>query len=368
MVARTQGLVLRTGAPARPCVLMFGDGGVNCERIDAQHRERGRQVHEVVYEDDGTFHTLKVPTTPEDPAIGVIEGMRHLGKSGNFNAEGLDVVLHATTVATNAIIERKGGRTALITTDGFRDVLIIGRQKRYETYDLYIKPPKPLVQRRDIFEVVERVAFDGETVIALNMDSLDTVIDRIAEANYDAVAVALLHAYAAPDHERQIRDRLYQRLPDIDVSISSEVSPKYREYERTSTAVIDAYIGPAVARYLARFGARTADVGIPVTPLIMQSNGGVVPLSTARRRAANMFVSGPAAAVTAAAEVAKLEGVQDVISIDIGGTSCDVCLITGGQPQTTVKGTSEFSVDGLPLNVVMTDNVTIGAGCGSIAR
>ena len=160
------------------------------------------------------------------------------------------MVLHATTVATNAIIERKGGRTALITTDGFRDVLIIGRQKRYETYDLYIKPPKPLVQRRDIFEVVERVAFDGETVIALNMASLDTVIDRIAEANYDAVAVALLHAYVAPNHERQIRDRLYQRLPDIDVSISSEVSPKFREYERTNTTVANSYVKPIVSRYV----------------------------------------------------------------------------------------------------------------------
>ena len=199
----------------------------------------------------------------------------------------------------------------------------------------------------------------------LNEEGAGDLIDRIVEEHTpESIAICLLHAYANPAHEQKLAKMIAMRYPDIQVSLSSDVAPEHREYERTSTAVIDAYIGPAVDRYLARFGERTADVGIPVTPLIMQSNGGVVPLSTARRRAANMFVSGPAAAVTAAAEVAKREGVQDVISIDIGGTSCDVCLITGGQPQTTVKGTSEFSVDGLPLNVVMTDIVTIGAGGG----
>ena len=332
----------------------------------------GGTFTDFVYEDDGTFHTLKVPTTPEDPAIGVIEGMRHLGESGNFYADGLDVVLHATTVATNAIIERKGGRTALITTDGFRDVLIIGRQKRYETYDLYIKPPKPLVQRRDIFEVVERVAFDGETVIALDMASLDTVIDRIAEANYDAVAVALLHAYAAPDHERQIRDRLYQRLPDIDVSISSEVSPKFREYERTNTTVANSYVKPIVSRYVTHLEEALSGKGFRNEFFIMQSSGGLVSPEFARNFPIRIVESGPAAGVLMARDAAAEEGFDHVIAFDMGGTTAKLGAVDEGVPSISPT----FEIDpvrykrgsGLPINTPAVELLEIGAGGGSIAR
>ena len=204
----------------------------------------GGTFTDFVYEDDETVHILKVPTTPKDPAQGVLDGLARLEASTSLITANLDTVLHATTVATNAIIERKGGRTALITTEGFRDILIIGRQKRYETYDLYMAKPAPLLQRRDIFEVSERTGFDGERVIPLDMGSVDAAIDRVKDGQYDAVAVALLHSYADPAHERQILDRLRERLPTIDISISSEVSPKYREYERTNTTVANRLLDP----------------------------------------------------------------------------------------------------------------------------
>ena len=323
----------------------------------------------VIANADGSLTVHKLPSTPSDPSVAAAEGLEALLKSANSEAQDVSELLHGSTIAANALIQRKGASTVLLTTQGFRDVLFIQRQDKSTVYDMFYNKPEPLLTRDCIYEVEERLGADGAVVESLNEAVASNLVDRVVDEHKpEAIAICLLHAYANPVHEQKLAAIISSRYPDIRVSLSSEIAPEHREYERTSTAVIDAYIGPAVDRYLTRFGQRATEIGIVSTPLIMQSNGGVVPISTARKRAANMFVSGPAAAVTAAAEVAKREGVQDVISIDIGGTSCDVCLITGGLPQTTVKGTSEFSVDGLPLNVVMTDIVTIGAGGGSIAR
>lgn len=323
----------------------------------------------VMADGDGNLTVHKLPSTTSDPSIAAVDGLEQLLKLTNSHASAVDELLHGSTIAANALIQRRGARTVLLTTKGFRDVLYIQRQDKTTVYDMFYSKPKPLLTRDKVLEVDERLDASGAVVAALDEKATAELIDRIvAEHTPDSIAVCLLHAYANPVHELLVGEIIATRHPDIRVSLSSNVAPEHREYERTSTAVIDAYIGPAVDQYLERFGTRTLDLGIAGTPLIMQSNGGVVPLDTARRRAANMFVSGPAAAVTAASEVAQREGVLDVISIDIGGTSCDVCLITGGQAQTTMKGTSEFSVDGLPLNVVMTDIVTIGAGGGSIAH
>ena len=323
----------------------------------------------VMADGDGNLTVHKLPSTPSDPSIAAVDGLEQLLKLTNSHASAVDELLHGSTIAANALIQRRGARTVLLTTKGFRDVLYIQRQDKTTVYDMFYSKPEPLLTRDKVLEVDERLDASGAVVAALDEKATAELIDRIvAEHTPDSIAVCLLHAYANPVHELLVGEIIATRHPDIRVSLSSNVAPEHREYERTSTAVIDAYIGPAVDQYLERFGTRTSDLGIAGTPLIMQSNGGVVPLDTARRRAANMFVSGPAAAVTAASEVAQREGVLDVISIDIGGTSCDVCLITGGQAQTTMKGTSEFSVDGLPLNVVMTDIVTIGAGGGSIAH
>ncbi len=318
---------------------------------------------------DGSLTVHKLPSTPSDPSVAAVEGLKALLNSTNSEARDVSELLHGSTIAANALIQRRGASTVLLTTQGFRDVLFIQRQDKSTVYDMFYNKPEPLLTRDRIYEVKERLGADGDVVESLNEEVANKLIDRVVDEHLpEAIAICLLHAYANPAHEQQLAAIIATRYPDIRVSLSSQIAPEHREYERTSTAVIDAYIGPAVERYLTNFGERTTDIGIASTPLIMQSNGGVVPLSTARKRAANMFVSGPAAAVTAAAQVAKREDFRDVISIDIGGTSCDVCLITGGLPQTTVKGTSEFSVDGLPLNVVMTDIVTIGAGGGSIAQ
>lgn len=323
----------------------------------------------VMADGEGRLTVHKLPSTPADPSVAAVQGLEQLLQLTESQAEGVSELLHGSTIAANALIQRRGASTVLLTTKGFRDVLFIQRQDKSTVYDMFYQKPEPLLSRDKVLEIDERLDASGNVVTALDAAATAELIDRIvADHAPESIAVCLLHAYANPVHEQALGQIIAERHPDIRVSLSSDVAPEHREYERTSTALIDAYVGPAVDRYLARFGERAAGVGVPGTPLIMQSNGGVVPLETARRRTANMFVSGPAAAVTAAAEVARREDVLDVISIDIGGTSCDVCLITGGQPQTTVKGTSEFSVDGLPLNVVMTDIVTIGAGGGSIAR
>ena len=323
----------------------------------------------VMADGDGNLTVHKLPSTPSDPSIAAVDGLEQLLELTNSEASVIDELLHGSTIAANALIQRRGARTVLLTTKGFRDVLYIQRQDKTTVYDMFYRKPEPLLTRDKVLEVDERLDATGTVITALDEKTTAELIDRVvAEHTPDSIAVCLLHAYANPVHERLLGEIIATRYPNIRVSLSSNVAPEHREYERTSTAVIDAYIGPAVDQYLERFGTRTSEIGIAGTPLIMQSNGGVVPLDTARRRAANMFVSGPAAAVTAASEVAQREGILDVISIDIGGTSCDVCLITGGQAQTTMKGTSEFSVDGLPLNVVMTDIVTIGAGGGSIAH
>lgn len=323
----------------------------------------------VMVDEEGRLKVHKLPSTPHDPSVAAVTGLREIIEAADVTGDAVSELLHGSTIAANALIQRRGARTALITTKGFRDVLFIQRQDKTVVYDMFYQKAEPLITRDRVFEVDERLGADGGVVAALDSTAAETLIDElIATHHIESIAVCLLHAYANPLHEQAIGEIIARKHPQVRVSLSSEVAPEHREYERTSTAVIDAYIGPAVEKYLTRFGDSVREVGFGGIPLIMQSNGGAVPLETARRRTANMFVSGPAAAVTAATEVARATGISDVISIDVGGTSCDVCLITGGMPQTTVKGTAEFSVDGLPLNVVMTDIVTIGAGGGSIAH
>ncbi len=323
----------------------------------------------VMVDDSGRLSVHKLPSTPSDPSVAAVDGLREILEAANTSGDAVSELLHGSTIAANALIQRRGARTALITTRGFRDVLFIQRQDKTVVYDMFYRKAEPLISRDMVFEAGERMAADGSVVAALHAGEAEALIDELVKTrDVESIAVCLLHAYANPAHERMIGEIIQRKYPQVRVSLSSEVAPEHREYERTSTVVIDAYIGPAVEKYLTKFGESVREVGFKGTPLIMQSNGGAVPLESARRRTANMFVSGPAAAVTAASEVAKATGISDVISIDVGGTSCDVCLITDGMPQTTVKGTAEFSVDGLPLNVVMTDIVTIGAGGGSVAH
>ena len=222
-------------------------------------------------------HFGKIPSTPAAPANAVLEGLSQLLEQTGVAPSQVKILLHATTVATNAVIERKGALTALVTTQGFRDVLIIGRQKRYETYDLHLDKPIPLVRRRDIFEVAERVLHDGTIEQPIDEACLSNVVRQVTKGNYESVAVSFLHAYADPSHEHRVLEAITAANAAIMVSLSSDVSPKFREYERTSTVVVNAYIKPIVASYIRKLESALDERGIPAELFIMQSNGGLVP-------------------------------------------------------------------------------------------
>jgi N-methylhydantoinase A len=334
----------------------------------------GGTFTDFVLSDDatGATHALKVPTSPANPGEAVIAGLEKLLAVTGMQGSAVDLVLHATTVATNAVLERKGAKTGLITTQGFRDVLIIGRQKRYETYDMYIDKPEPLVQRRHIAEVVERVAPDGAVVTSLDAGSVNRAIDEMLASGRETVAVSLLHAYANPEHEQQIRKQFAARAPNLLVSISSEVSPKFREYERTSTTVTNAYVRPIVDRYLRHLDEALAARGIRNDLFVMQSNGGLISPDLARDFPVRIIESGPAAGVLMSAIVGKEEGRDQIITFDMGGTTAKIGAIDDGAPAIMPM----FEVDlvrykkgsGLPINVPAVEMIEIGAGGGSIAR
>ena len=315
---------------------------------------------------------LKVPTTPDDPARAVLDGFARLVAEAGIEPAQIRTVLHATTVATNAIIERKGSAAALITTEGFRDVLIIGRQKRYETYDLYMDKPAPLVPRRRIFEVTERVGAAGEVVTPLDAGSLERAVAAVLASGAESVAVSLLHAYANPAHEQAVAARLAARAPQLPVSLSSTISPKFREYERASTTVANAYVQPIVARYVARLESALAALGFENDIFIMQSAGGLISPQMAAEEPVRIVESGPAAGVLMSALVGGDVGAAHIITFDMGGTTAKLGAVDAGEPAVTAT----FEVDpvryrpgsGLPINVPSIELLEIGAGGGSIAR
>ncbi|MFT5507488.1 MAG: N-methylhydantoinase A [Hyphomicrobiaceae bacterium] len=299
-------------------------------------------------------------------------GLATIISAANVEPASVSTMLHATTVATNAILERKGAATGLITTQGFRDVLIIGRQKRYETYDLYISKPKPLIPRRYITEVTERMAPDGSVVTDLDMASVDAAIDEMLETDRQTIAVALLHAYANPDHECRIRDRIAERAPSVSVSLSSEVSPKFREYERTNTTVTNAYVRPTVERYIAELEAGFENGGFGREFLIMQSNGGLVSPEIAREFPVRIIESGPAAGILMCAKVGRSAGHDHIMTFDMGGTTAKLGAIDNGvpaiMPSLEVDLVRHKRGSGLPINVPAIEMLEIGAGGGSIAK
>ena len=290
---------------------------------------------------DGTVETLKIPSTPQNPAEAVLEGVKRLGK--------IEYFAHGTTYATNSLIEKKGAKIALITTKGFRDVLEIGRQNRPELYDFFVRKPKPLIDREDRFEVEERIDSKGRVIKQLNEKDLK----KLNFDKYEAVTICLLFSYVNPDHEKKIKE-----LIKIPVSLSSEVLPEFREYERTSTTVINAYVMPAMSNYLS-FLENSLNMKIH----IIQSNGNTISSKNARIVPAKTILSGPAAGVKAAVFISAMVGFKDVITMDMGGTSCDVSLIENLTP----KFTTESIIEGYPIKFPSIDIHTVGAGGGSIA-
>jgi N-methylhydantoinase A len=301
--------------------------------------------------------TAKVPSTPEDQAQGVVRAV----DAGAVDAGAVAGFAHGSTVATNALLERRGARVALVTTDGFRDVLEIGRQNRPALYDLTADRPPALVPRELRFTVVERMGPDG-VVTPLDEGSLARAVDALRAADVEAVAVCLLFAFLHPAHERRVGEALRAALPGVHVALSSEVLPEFREYERCATTVADTYLTPRLAAYLTSLAQRVGALGLP-QPLVMQSSGGVAEIEAAAAHAARCVLSGPAGGVVGAAWVAGLSGDRDLLTFDMGGTSTDVAPVLGGDVQTTTGSV----VAGVPIKLPMVDVHSVSAGGGSIA-
>jgi N-methylhydantoinase A len=306
---------------------------------------------------DGELRVAKVPSTTADQSEGV---MAAIGTTG-IEAASVGAVAHGTTVATNALLERRGARTALVTTDGFRDVIEIARQTRPSLYDLTRRPPEPLVPRELRFTVRERVDPDG-VAAPLDVAGLEAAIAELRDADVESVAVCFLFSFLDPAHERRAGQMLRDALPGVRVSLSSDVLPEFREYERFSTTAADAYLSPRLDGYLDRLAERLRAAGLPA-PLVMQSSGGVLDLEQSEARASACVLSGPAAGVVGAAFAAAASGFQNLLTFDMGGTSTDVALVVDGEAQTTTSSI----VAGIPIRHAMVDVHTVSAGGGSIA-
>ena len=306
---------------------------------------------------DGDLVTAKVPSTPKDQSQGVMAAVER----ADVAAQDVVAFAHGMTVATNALLERRGARTALVTTAGFRDVLEIARQSRPALYDLTEDRPPALVPRELRFCVRERMGPDGE-LEPLDQEGVERVVAELRKAEVEAVAVCLLFAFAHPEHERAVGAALREVLPDVHVSLSSDVLPEFREYERFSTTAADAYLAPRLGAYLRSLAEQVQAASMPA-PVVMQSSGGVVEMDAAADRAAACVLSGPAGGVVGAAFAARASGFEDVLTFDMGGTSTDVAPIRDGEAQTT----TESVVAGTPLKLPMVDVHTVSAGGGSIA-
>jgi N-methylhydantoinase A len=305
---------------------------------------------------DGHVVTAKVPSTPADQSEGVLAALR-AGEVG-----GVTAFAHGMTVATNALLERRGARTALVTTAGFRDVLEIGRQNRPDLYDLARDRPPGLIPRELRFCVRERMGPQGE-VEPLDEDSVEEAVARLRECDVESVAVCLLFAFQHPDHERRVGEAIREALPDVHVSLSSEVLPEFREYERFATTAADAYLAPRLAAYLQKLAGKAGDADVP-EPRVMQSSGGVVELETAAALASGCVLSGPAGGVVGAAYAGEASGYRNLLTFDMGGTSTDVAPIVDGEAQTA----TDAVVAGIPIRHPMVDVHTVSAGGGSLAR
>ncbi|WP_075220862.1 hydantoinase/oxoprolinase family protein [Acuticoccus yangtzensis] len=322
---------------------------------------------------DGKVNTTKVLTTPKAPEDGALTGMMAVLDAGGLKPGDVDLILHGTTLATNALIERKGAKTALIATEGFRDVLAIGYEDRYDQYDIAIVKAPALIDKPLRFTVPERVAVDGSVLKPLDEAAVRALVPQIKAAGVEAVAVALIHAYAAPAHERRIGEILAEALPGVSVSLSSSVSPEAREFERTMTTSVNAYVQPLMAGYLKRYEDRLTAEGFHAPVLLMTSGGGLTTIETARQFPVRLVESGPAGGAILAAEVARACGEDKVLSFDMGGTTAKICLIDDGVPNTArvfeVDRQSRFTKgSGLPIRIPVIEMIEIGAGGGSIAK
>ncbi len=323
----------------------------------------GGTFTDLFYSGDATrpHQILKVPSTPQDPSVGLLNAL----KAAGLGPAELDAILHGTTIATNAVIERKGARCALVTTTGFRDILELGRRDRPNMYGLE-GVHEPLVPRDLRFEVDERLDYEGKVLVPLDEAALREIGQALLECKVESVVIAFMHAYANPAHELQARDILARINPAWELVTATSVVREYYEFERTSTAVVQGYLQPLVARYAKNLAQKLRDWGYERDIAIMQSNGGVAPLRQLGARSAYIVRSGPAAGVMAAARLAAEAGFTHIITADMGGTSFDVAVVINGEPKVAEITNLDFRI---PLRLPMIDVHTIGAGGGgSIAH
>jgi N-methylhydantoinase A len=302
---------------------------------------------------------IKVPSVPRAPEEGAFDALLASG----IAIASIEDLAHGSTVATNAVLERKGFPTAFVTTKGFRDILALQRHGRARIYDLEYRKPRPVVTRAASFEIAERILADGTIETPLDIaDASQRLVRALQAGSYEVVAICLINAFVNPAHERALRELLVKALPDLHVTISSDITREFREFERASTTTLSAYVQPVVDRYIQRFRQRLAAEEFRGRFSVMQSNGGRLPAEAMRANAINALLSGPAAGVVGAVRQTGRSGYSNLITLDIGGTSTDVCVVSGGAPQLT----QEFHLDGLPIRIPLLDINTIGAGGGSI--
>ena len=311
----------------------------------------------------GRVEVWKVPSTPDDPSRGIAQGIDEGVTRVGAVPAGVSYFGHGTTVATNALIQHRGVRTGLITTDGFRDLLEIGRQKRPDLYDLQVDKPETLVTRDLRFEVPERVRHDGTVETELDEAAVRTAVRSLKAAGVKAVAVCFLYGFVRTEHEEAAMRILTEEFPDAFSCASHQVAPEFREFERLSTAVVNAYLGPVMQGYIRRLADRLRDLGMAATPHMTQSNGGVIGFDAAARLPVRTVLSGPSTGVVGAQAVGRLAGIENLITFDMGGTSTDVALLVNGE----CRLASEATVHGYPIKAPMLDIHTVGAGGGSIA-
>ncbi len=333
----------------------------------------GGTFTDVVLECGATRFSTKVLTTYAAPEDAIIDGMHHVcAKAGILPAQ-IGQIIHGTTLATNALIERRGAKTALITTQGFRDVIEMRTESRFEQYDLNLTLPEPLLPRQCRYTVQGRIDALGQELVPMDRAQVEAVVAQIIAAGYDSVAIGLIHSYLNDAHEQLVRDVLAERAPEIMVSLSSEVSPQMREYERFNTVVANAYIKPLMKSYLGRLEGRLRAEGVSCSVFLMHSGGGIISLDSAAEFPVRLVESGPAGGAVFAAHIAARYGLEKVLSFDMGGTTAKICLIKNQTPKTArvfeVARSYRFKKgSGMPISIPVIDMVEIGAGGGSLAH